>query len=328
MRYRALGASGLRVSEIVLGTHVTFAGQLERSDAGRLVDAALDLGVNLFDTADVYGNGATEELLGELLAGTPRGRFAIATKCFFPCSSAEMDRGLSRKHVFDAVHATLRRMRIDYIDLFQCHRFDPATPLAETVQAMTDLVRQGKILHWGVGRCTAAQIGAVCAAAEGPGLAAPIAHQTFYNLFSRQAESGELRAAATHGLGTLVYAPLAQGVLTGKYRAADGPPAGSRAGNATLREGMWDFTTEKLTAVDALRPIARDSGCSIAGLAVAWCLRRPEVAACLCGATRPEQLVETAAATEVKLSPDTLERIDAVFAGIGISRGAEEPHAS
>lgn len=312
MEYRQLGRSGLRVSEISLGSWLTLGSSVDLAATRELVQRAYDLGVNFFDTADVYANGAGEEALGAALKGLPRPYLVIATKCFFPMSESPNDRGLSRKHVTESVHASLRRLGTDYLDLHQCHRPDPATPIEETVRAYEDLIRQGKLLYWGVSQWRAAQIVDACRVAELRGAYRPISNQPQYNLLRRGIEKDVIPVSQREGLGQLVFSPLAQGVLTGKYSSGD-VPEGSRGADAFRNQFMADFLRpENLALVDALRPLAGELGISLAQLALAWCLRQPNVASVIVGATKAAQLEDNAKASGLRLPREIVARIDEI----------------
>jgi len=313
MDYRHLGRSGLRVSEVSLGSWLTFGASVDMASAAPIVRCALDQGINLFDTADVYADGAAEETLREALRGVPRHRIVIATKAFFPRSDDPNDRGLSRKHLFESVEASLRRLGTDYLDLHQCHRPDPSVPVEETVRAYEDLIRQGKVLYWGTSEWRASQLLDAVRAAETWRAYRPISNQPQYSLLRRGIEREVLPVCEREGIGQIVWSPLAQGVLTGKYRPGT-PPAGSRAADPTASRFMSAFLTpEVLERVEKLRPIAAELGVTTAQLALAWCLQRTDVASVIVGATRPEHVVENARAADVKLTPEALGRIEALF---------------
>ena len=313
MEYRHLGRSGLRVSEVSLGSWLTFGASVDAASATEIVRCALDHGINLFDTADVYADGAAEEALREALRGVPRHRVVIATKAFFPRSDDPNDRGLSRKHLFESVEASLRRLATDYLDLHQCHRPDPSVPVEETVRAYEDLIRQGKILYWGTSEWRASQLLDAVRAAETWRAYRPISNQPQYSLLRRGIEREVLPVCEREGIGQIVWSPLAQGVLTGKYRPG-APPAGSRAAHPTASRFMTAFLApEVLERVEKLRPIARELGVTVAQLSLAWCLRRTDVASVIVGATRPEHVAENAKASDVKLTPEALDRIEALF---------------
>jgi aryl-alcohol dehydrogenase-like predicted oxidoreductase len=313
MEYRKLGRSGLSVSEISLGSWLTLGSSVDREATRELVSRAFDLGVNLFDTADVYANGAGEEALGYALRGIPRRYVVIATKCFFPMSERPNDRGLSRKHVFESVEGSLRRLGTDYVDLLQCHRADPDTPIEETVRAFEDLVRQGKILYWGVSEWSAAQIVDACRTADALGAYRPISNQPQYNLLCRGVEREVLPVCRREGLSQIVFSPLAQGALTGKYSGGQ-RPAGSRAADAARNVFMTQFLApEVLARTDRLRPIADALGLSLAQLALAWCLAEPNVASAIVGVTRLSQLEDNAKASGLRLPAEVKEELDALF---------------
>jgi voltage-dependent potassium channel beta subunit len=315
MRTRALGRSGLQVSEVSLGSWLTLGSKVDFNETARLVQRAFDLGVNLFDTADVYAQGEAEKALGQSLAELPRHHVVLATKCFFPMSEHPNDRGLSRKHIFESVEGSLRRLRTDYIDLHQCHRADPSVPMEETVRAYEDLIRQGKLLHWGVSMWTSAQLGEACALADMNGGYRPISNQPSYSILQRQIEGDVLATSQREGLGQIVFSPLAQGALTGKYSGGRIPEQ-SRADDPKSNQWMTRYLdVDMLERIDRLKPIADRLGISMAQLALAWCLRQPGVSSVIIGATRIEQLEENVKAIGIELPKDTLARIDTIFPG-------------
>ena len=311
MKYRRVGASELLVSEISLGSWLTLGQLVDPVTSRQCVRAALDAGINFFDTADVYGMGMAEQALRSALADVPRRRLLIGTKCFFPTSEASADRGLSRKHVIASVEKSLRNLGIETLDLMQCHRFDPETPLEETVRAMDDLARAGKIRYWGVSRWSPEQIERAMNCSAGSGRIGPIADQLPYSLLYHNEEEafGALKALT---VGVLIYSPLAQGVLSGKYGEGE-PPPGTRATSAELRRTMWAYDPQSFAKVARLHPIAAELGVSLAQLALAWCLRRDVVSTAICGASSPGQILSNAAASEVTLSEEALDRIDAAI---------------
>ena len=313
MQYRPLGKSGLRVSEVSLGSWLTYGATVDASGATQVVRAALDLGINLFDTADVYAAGAAEEALRIALEGTPRHQVVIATKAFFPMSEKPNDRGLSRKHLFESVHASLRRLGTDYVDLHQCHRFDETTPLEETVRAYEDLIRAGKVLYWGVSEWDHERIREAVEIADTCGGYRPISSQPQYSILRRGIERRVLRTCEKRGIGQIVWSPLAQGVLTGKY-ATGVRPEGTRAAHPFQSRFMEAFLTEEMLArVEKLRPIAADLDLTMGQLAIAWCLRQSNLASAIVGATRPEQIQENAKASGVALPDEVITKIDALF---------------
>jgi aryl-alcohol dehydrogenase-like predicted oxidoreductase len=312
VEHRRLGRSGLRVSEISLGSWLTFGSSVDRDATRELVHCAYDLGIDTFDSADVYANGAGEEALGFALRGIPRPYVVIATKAFFPMSERPNDRGLSRKHLFESVEASLRRLGTDYIDLHQCHRMDPTAPIEETVCAYEDLIRQGKLLYWGVSEWGPAEIVDACRTADSRRAYRPISNQPQYSILRRQIEPKLLPACAREGLGQIVFSPLAQGVLTGKYSGGT-RPAGSRGADSFRNQFMNAYLEPgTLARVDALRPLAAELGASLAQLALAWCLRTPGVASVIVGATRRAQLEENAKASGFAIPAEVAARIDEI----------------
>jgi voltage-dependent potassium channel beta subunit len=310
VEYRNVGGSGLRVSEIALGSWLTFGSSVDHEATREIVHRAYDLGVNFFDTADVYANGAGEEALGQALRGIPRRYVVIATKCFFPMSERPNDRGLSRKHIVESAEASLQRLGTDYIDLYQCHRPDAATPVEETVRAFEDLIRQGKILYWGVSEWRAAGIVDACRIADRRNGYAPISNQPQYNVFRRSIEREVIPTCEREGLGQVVFSPLAQGVLSSKYSGGK-LPRGSRGADAARNQFMQDFLRpENLAKVDQLQPLAAELGITLPQLALAWCLRRRAVSSVIVGATRVSQLEDNVKASGLRLSAGTLTRID------------------
>jgi aryl-alcohol dehydrogenase-like predicted oxidoreductase len=300
MQYRQLGSSGIAVSEIALGSWLTYSGGVDKARAIACVRRALDLGITLIDTANVYGSGAAETLLGEALAGVPRQSYVLATKLFFPMANG--DRGLSRAQILKQLDASLRRLRTDHVDLYQCHRYDPETPLAETMQALTEVVQQGKVRFIGFSEWSADQIRAALAI---PGVARFVSSQPQYSLLWRRPEREILPLCAENGIAQIVWSPLGQGVLTGKYRPGAKPPADSRVASAAMGAYMrrgW-LGRPVLEAVERIGGLARQAGLTPAQFALAWVLRRPEVAAAIIGATRPEQVEENAAASGAAVDP-------------------------
>lgn len=317
MEYRRVGVSGLKLSEIGLGSWLTYGVGVEAEVARQCVAKAYDLGVNFFDTANAYGRGAAEQVMGEALAGFRRESYVLATKVYYPMDEGPNDAGLSRKHVIEQCHASLRRLGADYIDLYQCHRYDDDTPLDETLQALDDLVRQGKVLYVGVSEWSPAQIADALAIADEGGLDRIISNQPEYSLLQRRIEAEVIPLCAREGVGQVVWSPLAQGVLTGKYAPGQAPPASSRA--ASGRMGMfirrW-MTDDVLEAVQRLRTVADEIGMTLAQLALAWVLREPDVASAIVGASRPSQLEENCAASGRQLDPDVLAAIDKAVAEV------------
>ncbi len=312
MRYRRLGSSDLEVSEISLGSWLTFGVGIERDRARACVDRAFEVGINLIDTANVYGRGAAEELLGEALADRPRDSYILATKLYFPMS--DEDKGLSRAQVEKQIDASLKRLRVEYVDLYQCHRYDVDTPLEETMEALTEVVRSGKARYLGFSEWTADQIQA---ALDLPGVEKFVSSQPQYSLLARMPESDVIPLCAANGISQIVFSPLGQGVLSGKYRPGEAPPADSRAASDEMNWAMGRFLTEAVIgAVDRLRPIADGLGITMSQLALAWVLREPNVASAIVGASRPEQVEDNAAASGIELDEATLAAIDEAVAGV------------
>ncbi len=313
MEYRRLGSSGLRVSEVSLGSWLTFGGSVDVARTREVVHAAFDAGINLFDTADVYARGRGEDALGQALADLPRPHVVVATKAFFPMSERPNDRGLSRKHLFESVEASLRRLRTDYIDVHQCHRPDPDTPIEETVCAYEDLIRQGKVLYWGVSEWTGEQVVDACRVADRRNAYRPVSNQPVYNLARRYVEREVLPVCDREGLGQIVFSPLGQGVLTGKYSGGT-IPRDSRASDPHSNMFMERYLEDGvLERVDRMRPLADALGVSLAQLALAWCLRQPGVSSVIVGATRAEQVAENAKASGVALPAETAAALDDLF---------------
>lgn len=321
MNYRRLGKAGVRVSELSLGSWVTFHEQLNVDAAHVLMRAAYDAGINFFDNAESYAKGQSEVVMGEVLrkAGWPRSSLVISTKLWWGTEGAEgvNQQGLSRKHLREGLHASLKRLGLDYVDLVFCHRPDPETPIEETVRGMTDLVREGKAIYWGTSEWSAAEILRADGLARQYGLEPPTMEQPHYNLFVRRRFEREYVPIYRElGYGTTTWSPLESGILTGKYN--QGIPSGSRAalpGYEWLHESI---TQERIVAVRKLSGVAKELGCSMAQLAIAWCLHNPNVSTVILGASRPEQLKENlgSVAFVEKLTPDVLQRIDELVAGV------------
>ena len=314
MEYRHLGRSGLKVSEIAYGNWITHGSQVAEDAARACVAAALDEGISTFDTADVYAGTVAEEVLGRALRGVRRESVEICTKVFWPTGPGVNDRGLSRKHIMESAHASLRRLQTDYLDLYQAHRYDHETPLPETLRAFDDLVRQGKVLYIGVSEWRAEEIAAALRIADEMGFDRIVSNQPQYNMLWRVIEAEVIPLAEKEGIGQIVFSPIAQGVLTGKYQPGAAPPAGSRAtdpSGAGFIEGWLD--DDVLTRVAELPPVADAAGLTLAQLAVAWVLQHQNVSAAIVGATRPEQVRENARAAGVHLAPEIMQRVDEVL---------------
>jgi aryl-alcohol dehydrogenase-like predicted oxidoreductase len=318
MDFRYLGNSGLKISTITYGNWLTHGSQVENDAATACVRAALDAGISTFDTADVYANGAAEKVLGKALKGERRESLEIFTKVYWPTGpGGKNDTGLSRKHVLESIHGSLKRLKTDYVDLYQAHRYDTETPLEETMQAFADVVRQGKALYIGVSEWTADQIRAGHALAADLGISL-VSSQPQYSMLWRVIEGEVVPACEELGVSQIVWSPIAQGVLTGKYQPGQEPPAGSRAtdekgGADMIKRFMND---DVLTRVQDLQPIADEAGLSLAQLAVAWVLQNDNVAAAIIGASRPEQVTENVQAAGVTLEPELMKRIDEVLGDV------------
>ena len=316
MKYRQLGKHGVKVSEVSLGSWLTYGNATEEDTARACIEKAYDLGINFFDTANVYARGKSEEVVGRALAAYDRWSFVLATKVYFPMGEGPNDKGLGRKHIFEQCHASLKRLGTDYIDLYQAHRYDKETPLEETLVAFDDLVRQGKVLYYGVSQWTAGEIAHATDIVR-MGRLHPIAsNQPYYNALGRDLEKEVIPLCGREGIGLVVYSPLAQGLLTGKYRPGQPLPADSRAAdpsqNMFLNNGKLDETV--LEKVQKLQPIAERNGLTMSQLALAWCLRRSEVSSVIIGASKPSQVEDNAGASGVTLSAVDVEEMDASLA--------------
>lgn len=314
MNYRRLGEAGVKLSEIGLGGWLTFGNALEAEQARSVMNAAFEAGINFFDTADAYAGGKCEEAWGELLKEHKRSDYVLATKVFFPTGQGPNDKGLSRKHVFENCHKSLKRLKTDYLDLYQCHRFDPETPVEETVRAMDDLIRQGKILYWGFSEWTVDNI-EQCLRVCGDRFERPRSSQPRYSAIDRGVEEGVMPLCHKAGIGQVVFSPLAQGVLTGKYKPGQPVPTDSRAADQRQNQFIQRFLQDEalLKKVQRLEPIAAEKKCTMSQLALAWVLRRPEVTSCIIGASKPRQVQENVKASEMKLSAEDVRRIDEVL---------------
>jgi voltage-dependent potassium channel beta subunit len=314
MEHRHLGRSGLKVSEIAYGNWITHGSQVEEDAARACVAAALEEGITTFDTADVYARTKAEEVLGRALHGVRRESVEIFTKVYWPTGPGVNDRGLSRKHIMESVHNSLRRLQTDYVDLYQAHRYDHQTPLEETLRAFDDLVRQGKVLYIGVSEWRAEEIAAAVKIAAEMGLDRIISSQPQYNMIWRVIESEVLPVCREAGIGQIVWSPIAQGVLTGKYLPGAAPPPQSRATDESGASFIKRYLTDDLLErVQRLLPVAQEAGLSLAQLAVAWTLQNPGVSAAIVGATRPEQVRENVKAAGVRLDAAVMQRIDEIL---------------
>lgn len=314
MNYRRLGVAGVKLSEIGMGGWLTFANALEEDQARSILHQALNLGINFFDTANVYALGGCEEAWGRLLKERRRDDIVLATKVYFPMGPGPNDSGLSRKHIHEQCHASLTRLRTDYIDLYQCHRFDENTPLEETIGAMDDLVRRGMVLYWGFSEWTAEQI-EQCLRLCGDRWEKPRSSQPRYSIIQSEAQEDIFPLCQKAGIGQVVFSPLAQGVLSGKYKPGQAFPTDSRASDPRQNQFIGRFVSNDalLTKVQRLAPLAQETGCTMSQLALAWALRRREVTSCIIGASRPQQVKENAAASGLKLSAEVTRRIDEIF---------------
>jgi 1-deoxyxylulose-5-phosphate synthase len=312
MRYRHLGSSDLHVSEISLGSWLTYGGGVERAAAEACVAKAFEVGINFIDTANVYARGGAESFLGEVLAARPRDSYVLATKLYFPMNG---DRGLSREQVHKQIDLSLGRLRTDYIDLYQCHRYDAATPLDETMEALTEVVRAGKARYIGFSEWTAAQIQDALGLV--PRVEKFVSSQPQYSILWRVPEAEVMPLCAANGISQIVWSPLAQGVLTGKYQPGKAPEADTRAASQSMGSFMDRFRDDDvLEAVHRLRPIAEGLGITMAQLALAWVLRRENVASAIVGASRPQQVGDNAAASGIELDDSTLHAIDDAVADV------------
>ena len=311
MQYRQLGNSDLKVSEIALGSWLTYGVGVEAKKSKACLSAAFDCGINFIDTANIYGKGAAESFLGDVMQGIARDSYILATKLFFPMT--ETDQGLSAVQIHKQLNDSLRRLRTDYIDLYQCHRFDETTPLEETMQALTEVVASGKVRYVGFSEWTAPQIQA---AMDIPGMVSFVSSQPQYSLLYRVPEAEVIPLCASAGISQIVWSPLAQGALTGKYRKGAKAPVDSRAMNPQMNIfiDQW-LGDELLIRIDGLRPIASDMGISMTQLALAWVLREPNLAAAIIGASKPEQVLENASASGIRLDGEVIQAIDNVLDG-------------
>jgi len=312
MEYRRLGSSGMYVSEVSYGNWITHGSQVEEDAAIKCVHAALDAGITTFDTADVYAGTKAEVVLGKALKGVRRESYELFTKVYWPTGSGKNDRGLSRKHIMESVHASLKRLNTDHIDLYQMHRFDFESPLEESLQAFEDLVRQGKVHYIGFSEWNAQQISSALAIQKEHGWTRFVSSQPQYSMLWRVIEQEVVPLSEKEGIGQIVWSPIAQGILTGKYLPGKKPPTGSRATDKKSGAGMisrW-MKDEVLEAVQKLRPIAEGHGITMSQLALAWALSNDNVSSVIMGASKPAQVKENVKASGIKLDVSTLTAID------------------
>ena len=316
MKYRKLGASDLNVSEISLGSWLTYGVGVERDRAVACVNRAFELGINFIDTANAYGRGKAESFLGELLAGRPRDSYVLATKVYFPMS--DTDKGLSRAQILKQIDASLKRLRVDYVDLYQCHRYDSEIPLAETMQALSDVVKAGKARYIGFSEWSPQQIEAAFAL---PGVERFVSSQPQYSLLWRRPEEKVIPLCVAKSVSQIVWSPLAQGVLSGKYLPGAKIPADSRAGSDSMGQFIQSWLRpDVLEVVQKLKPLAEQAGCTLSQFSLAWVLREPNVASAIVGASRPQQLEENAGASGLVVDPELFRKAEAIVAGV--ERGA------
>lgn len=315
MQYRQLGDSGIEVSAICLGSWLTYGVGVDDNAARACVDASFDAGINFIDTANIYGRGAAESFLGDTLKDRPRDSYVLATKLFFPMTAE--DRGLSAAQVAKQIDASLTRLRTDYVDLYQCHRYDPETPLEETMEALSEVVRSGKARAIGFSEWAPDEIEAALALA--PPSVKFVSSQPQYNLLYRRPEAKVIPISMANGIGQIVWSPLAMGVLSGKYAPGAEPPAGSRAASEDEQYMQRYLADPVLEAVQRLKPVAEKAGCSMAQLAIAWVVAQPGITSAIIGASRPEQLRETAAAADLAIDPALLAEAAAILEGVRVT---------
>jgi len=318
MEYRQLGKYGVKVSEVALGSWLTYGGATEAQTAEACIDRAYEIGINFFDTANVYANGESEKVVGKSLAKYRRESYVLATKVFFPMGDGPNDRGLSRKHIFEQCHLSLKRLGVDYIDLYQCHRYDSSAPLLETLTALDDLTQQGKILYAGVSEWSGDQLTAAANMVREHKLHPIVSNQPFYNMIGRSIEKEVIPVSEREGIGQVVFSPLAQGVLTGKYKPHETPSEGTRAAdprqNMFMNGGKLDDVV--LDRVQQLVPIAKSLDLTMSQLALAWILRQKNVSSVIIGASKPSQVEDNAGASGKSIPPAVLAQIDTILEGV------------
>lgn len=315
VKYKQMGKWGVQLSRLGLGSYLTIGYKCDEETSAKLINLAYDRGINFFDTANAYNHGKAEECLGRHLRKFPRSSLFVLTKVYAPMGDGPNDRGLSAKHLFEQCHASLRRLKMDYVDLYMCHRYDESTPLEETVRALEDLARQGKILYWGVSEWTAAQMVRGNAVARELG-ARPIGvNQPRYNLLWRYPEKEVFPTTRAEGIGNVIFSPLAHGMLTGKYPPGQDAPPGTRAAdpdqNSVIKNLYW--TEENKKKGQAFATIAKEMGVTAAELAIAWCLRNPAVTSVILGARKVEQLEENLKALDVKIPDDVAKKLEELY---------------
>lgn len=314
MQYRNLGKWGLKVSEISLGSWMTDLNGLGAAETARqCIRAAYDAGVNFFDCADAYSGGEAEKFLGGALRDYRRSSYVVSSKVFFPAGPGANDWGLSRKHIVEQLDATLKNMKLDYVDLYFCHRFDPTTPVEETMQALSDMVAAGKVLYYGVSEWTPVQLSKAIACTKEMHLRPISVIQPQYNMVDRYIEDETVQICAENGIGIVSFSPLAQGLLTGKYRKGQPLPAGSRATHQADRQINALLTDENLGKVEQLSHIANELGVTLSVLALAWILRLPQISSVITGASKPEQLEANVAASGFRIPPEALDEIEKIL---------------
>lgn len=309
MEYRNIGKSGLKISEISIGGWLTYGGTVESDRTKLIINKALDCGVNFIDLADIYSKGNAEEIIGGIIKDKRRSDLVISSKVFWPMSDNVNDRGLSRKHLFESVEKSLKRLQTDYLDVYFCHRYDPEVSSEEIVRAMDDLVHQGKILYWGTSVWRADKIERIVGTSEKLNCYKPIVEQPRYNMLDRHIEIDVMSSCKRNGMGLVVWSPLAQGFLTGKYNK--GVPDESRGGTSNWLKG--DLTEENIAKCQKLGKLAQQLDISLSQLALAWILRREEISCAIIGATRPEQVEDNVKASEIKLTDETLKEIEKIL---------------
>ncbi|MFP4248612.1 MAG: aldo/keto reductase family protein [Armatimonadota bacterium] len=317
MEYRNLGKWGVKLSTIGLGSYLTIGMHVDDETAAECVKVAFDGGINWIDTANAYNRGGAEIALGKILQDYDRDDYVLATKVWAPMGDGPNDRGLSAKHIYEQCHASLERLQTEYIDLYQCHRPDPGTPLEETIRIMDDLSRQGKVLYWGVSEWPAALIQEACDLAKMMGCRPPVSNQPRYSLLWRDPEEFVYPTCLKNGVGNVVFSPLAHGVLTGKYEPGEPPPEGTRAADDTQNKILMDnyWSEENLRKVKQMQEMAGDLGLTCAQLAMAWCLEHEAVTSVITGVTKVSQLEDNLGAAEAEIPSDVMAKLDEMFPG-------------